>query len=89
MNVFIIFVNFLGWIVSIWVRLVRLTREKEALRFWKGSNYKNEIYNNYLTQKLNKNNKIIHNSDCILAPKKKKKTILLPKNQKIMCYWRS
>ena len=36
-----------------------------------------------------KNNKNIHNSDCILAKKKKKKNILLPKNQKIMCYWRS
>ena len=35
-----------------------------------------------------KNNKNIHNSDFILA-KKKKKTILLSKNQKIMCYWRS
>ena len=31
-------------------------------------------------QKLNKNNKNIHNDDCILV--KKKKTILLPKNQK-------
>ena len=28
---------------------------------------------NYLTQKLNKNNKNIHNSDCILATTKKKK----------------
>ena len=27
---------------------------------------------NYLTKKLNKNNKNIHNSDCILAQKKKK-----------------
>ena len=48
---------------------------------------------NYSIQKLNKNNKNIHNNDCILAPppppQKKKKTILLPKNQKIMCYWRS
>jgi len=32
-------------------------------------------------------NKNIHNGDCILA--RKKKTILPPKNQKIMCYWRS
>ena len=42
------------------------------------------------TQKLKKNNKNIHNGDCILA---KKKTILPPKNKKkkkkIMCYWRS
>ena len=43
--------------------------------------------NNYPTQKLNKNNKNIHNGDCILV--KKKKTILPSKNQKIMCYWRS
>ena len=53
MNVFIIFVKFLGWIVSIWVRLVRLIREKGALRFWKGPNYKNEIYNNYNLKKKN------------------------------------
>ena len=43
---------------------------------------------NYLTKKFNKNNKNINNGDCILAPKKKK-TILPPKNQKIMCYWKS
>ena len=42
---------------------------------------------NYPTQKFNKNNKNIHNGNCILAKKKeKRKTILLPKNQKIMCY---
>ena len=31
------FLLFLGWIVAIWVRLVRLIREKGGLRFWKGS----------------------------------------------------
>ena len=30
------------------------------------------LSSNYLTQKLNKNNKNIHNDDCILAKKKKK-----------------
>ena len=28
MNIFIIFVKFLGWIVAIWVRLVKLFGEK-------------------------------------------------------------
>ena len=42
LNVFIVFVKILGWIVSIWVRLVRLIGEKG------GPNYKNEIYNNYI-----------------------------------------
>ena len=28
MNIFIIFVKFLGWIVAIWVKLARLTGEK-------------------------------------------------------------
>ena len=36
--------------------------------------------NNYQTQKLNKNNKNIHNGDCILA----KKTILPPKNHLLL-----
>ena len=36
-------------------------------------------------KKLNKNNKNMHNGDCILT----KKTILPLKNQKTMCYWRS
>ena len=35
MNVFIIFVKFLDWIVSIWMKLVRLIEEKGGLRFWK------------------------------------------------------
>ena len=39
---------------------------------------------NYPTQKLNKNNKNIHNDDCILV-KKKKKTILPLKNKKKSC----
>ena len=33
MNVFIVFVNFLGWIVAIWVRLAKLIGENEGLRF--------------------------------------------------------
>ena len=41
-----------------------------------------QLNSNYPTQKLNKNNKNIHNDDYILA---KKKTILPPKNKKIMC----
>ena len=36
MNVFIGFVKFLGWIVAIWFKLVRLIGEKEGLRFWNG-----------------------------------------------------
>ena len=40
-NIFIVFVKFLGWIVAIWMKLVRLIEEKGDLRFWKGSNYKN------------------------------------------------
>ena len=35
MNVFIIFIKFLGWIVAIWMRLIRLIEEKGNLRFWK------------------------------------------------------
>jgi len=34
-NVFIAFVKFLGWIIAIWVSLVRLIKVKEGLRFWK------------------------------------------------------
>ena len=30
MNIFIIFVKFLGWIVSIWVKLARLIRKKRG-----------------------------------------------------------
>ena len=37
MNVFIVFVRFLGWIVIIWIRLASLIGEKRSLRFWKGS----------------------------------------------------
>ena len=43
---------------------------------------------NYLTQKLNKNNKNIHNSDCVLATNKKKKkkyfTTKEPKNHVLL-----
>ena len=38
--------------------------------------------NNYPTQKLNKNNKNIHNSDCILAKKKKKKLLCHQRTKK-------
>ena len=38
---------------------------------------------NYSTQKLNKNNKNIHNSDCILATKKKKKLFYYQKTKKL------
>ena len=40
MNIFIVFVKFLDWIVTIWVRLARLIREK-------GHKNKNEIENYY------------------------------------------
>ena len=36
MNIFIVFVKFFGWIVAIWVRLVRFILEKKGQRFWKG-----------------------------------------------------
>ena len=36
MNIFIVFVKFFGWIVVIWVRLVRFILEKKGQRFWKG-----------------------------------------------------
>ena len=36
MNVFIVFIKFLGWIVAIWVKLVRLIEEKEAYGFERG-----------------------------------------------------
>ena len=35
MNVFIVFVWFLGWIIAIWVRLARLNEKKGGLRIWK------------------------------------------------------
>ena len=53
MNVFIVFVKFLGWIVAIWVRLAKLIEEKMGLRIWKGVNYLNKIYNNYNKKKKN------------------------------------
>ena len=50
MNVFIVFVKFLGWIVAIWVRLVRLIEEKGGLRFWKGGPIKKTKY--VITKKI-------------------------------------
>ena len=47
MNVFIVFVKFLGWIVIIWVRLGRFIEKKGPKVLEGGPNYKNEIYNNY------------------------------------------
>ena len=44
MNVFIIFVKLLGWIVVFCVRLVRLIRENESLKFWKGDTSKKKKY---------------------------------------------
>ena len=48
--------------------------------FW--GRYKLSPYSNYPTKKLNKNNKNIHNGDCILA-KKKKKNYFTTKKPKI------
>ena len=46
MNIFIVFVKFLGCIVVSWVRLARLIKEERDLRVWKrGPNYRNEKYN--------------------------------------------
>ena len=42
-----------------------------------------QLNSNYPTQKLNKNNKNIHNSHCILAKK------LFYHQRKKMCYWKS
>ena len=36
MNDFIVFIKFFDWKVAIWVKLVRLIKEKKSLRFWKG-----------------------------------------------------
>ena len=47
MNVFIVFVKFLGWIVIIWVRLDRFIEKKGPKVLEGGPNYENEIYNNY------------------------------------------
>ena len=47
MNVFIIFVKFLGCIVIIWVRLGRFIEKKGPKVLEGGPNYENEIYNNY------------------------------------------
>ena len=33
MNVFIIFIKFLDWIVAIWIKLARITEEKDSLGF--------------------------------------------------------
>ena len=44
MNVFIIFVKFLGWIIAIWVRLTRLIGENGGLRLWKGAQMHIYIY---------------------------------------------
>ena len=45
MNVFIVFVKFLGLIVAIWVRLARLIGVKGA-KVLEGAQLQNEIYNN-------------------------------------------
>ena len=45
MNVFIVFVKFFGWIVVIWVRLIR-SIEKKWPKELEGSQLQNEIYNN-------------------------------------------
>ena len=51
MNVFIIFVKFLGWIIAIWVKLTRLIGENGGLRLWKGAQMQIYIYNNYIKKK--------------------------------------
>ena len=51
MNVFIVFVKFFGWIVVIWVRLIR-SIEKKWPKELEGSQLQNEIYNN--CKKINK-----------------------------------
>ena len=35
MNICIVFVKFFGWIIAIWVRLVKLVVKKWGLMFWK------------------------------------------------------
>ena len=50
MNDFIIFVKFLGWIVTIWVKLARLIIEKRVLWFWKGGSITKMTY---ITTKIN------------------------------------
>ena len=40
----------MGWIVAIWVRLVRLIEEKGGLRFWKGGPIKKMKY--VITKKI-------------------------------------
>ena len=44
MNVFIIFIKFLSWIAAISIKLVRLTKEKDGLGFWKGAHLKKLKY---------------------------------------------
>ena len=51
MNIFIVFFNFFGWIVAIWVRLVRFILEKRGQRFWKGLTTK---IKNIITKKKKK-----------------------------------
>ena len=51
MNIFIVFVKFFGWIVAIWVRLVRFILEKRGLRVWRGLTTK---IKNIITIKKNK-----------------------------------
>ena len=36
MNIFIVFVKFFGWIVAIWMRLVRLIVEKKRFKVLEG-----------------------------------------------------
>jgi len=43
-NVFIVFIKFLGWVVAIWLSLASLIEENGDIKFWKGANYKNKIY---------------------------------------------
>ena len=46
---------FLSWIVAIWVRLTKFIEEKEPkVLEVRGSNNKNEIYNNYNNKKIKK-----------------------------------
>ena len=44
---FYCFVNFLGLIVAIWIRLIRLIGEKESKVLERGPITKIKIYNNY------------------------------------------
>ena len=59
---------FLSWIVAIWVRLTKFIEEKEPkVLEVRGSNNKNEIYNNYNNKKIKK--KIgLKGAQALLAP---------------------